>query len=132
MKEKFYFDEEEGVVLSSELTAEIEAKAEKLSAENPKVRKVFPVVVIGQPHDEKDIYVGYLKQPDLKAFSKYLTASQKDGILAQRVLAKDCFLDGDKELVEDDNLFLFGLMGQMGQIIEMRQGKLVNLSKPGK
>lgn len=49
-----------------------------------------------------------------------------------RTLAKECFLDGDKELVDDDSLFLFGLMGQLAQVIEMRNGKLVNLSKTGK
>ena len=49
-----------------------------------------------------------------------------------KVLAKDCFVDGDRDLVDDDSLFLFGLMGQLSKIIEMRHGRLVNLSKPGK
>jgi hypothetical protein len=47
-------------------------------------------------------------------------------------LAKDCFIEGDRELIDDDSLFLFGLMGQLSEIIKMRQGKLVNLSKTGK
>ena len=67
-----------------------------------------------------------------KAFSKYLTASQSNQALAMRTLATDCFVGGDKELIDDDSLFLFGLMGQLGQIIQMRNGTLVNLSKPGK
>lgn len=44
-----------------------------------------------------------------------------------RQLAKDCFVDGDKELVDNDSLFLFGLMGQLSEIISTRQNVLVNL-----
>jgi len=49
-----------------------------------------------------------------------------------RELAKDCFVDGDKELIKDDSLFIYGLMPHLAQIIELRKGKLVNLSKAGK
>ena len=49
-----------------------------------------------------------------------------------RQLAKDCFVDGDIELVNDDNMFLFGTMNQFAKVIEARNGRLVNLSKAGK
>lgn len=74
----------------------------------------------------------YISRSCCCACSKYLTAAQKDQAVAMRTLAKECFLDGDKELVDDDSLFLFGLMGQLAKVIEMRNGKLVNLSKIGK
>ena len=44
-----------------------------------------------------------------------------------RTLARDCFVDGDKELVDDESLFLFGLMGQLFELITTRQSLLVNL-----
>lgn len=117
--------------LSAEIQAEIDKKATALKEEQ-KLKVVFPLVVEGQEFDEKEVYIGYFRQPSFKAFSKYLSASQSNQALAMRTLATDCFVDGDKELIDDDSLFLFGLMGQLGQIIQMRHGTLVNLSKPGK
>lgn len=128
-KEKEIFDEEGKLV--AELQKTVDAKAAKLKAEKG-IRVIYPLVVEGQEYDEKDVYIGYFQQPNFKVFSKYLTTSQSNNALAMRNLAKDCFVDGDKELIDDDSLFLFGLMGQLSQIIEMRNGTLVNLSNPGK
>lgn len=117
--------------LIAELQKAIDETAARLKDEK-KLRVVFPLVVEGKDYDSKDVYIGYFSQPSFKTFSKYLTASQSNQAVAMRELAKDCFVDGDKELVDDDSLFLFGLMGQLGKIIEMRNGTLANLSKPGK
>lgn len=117
--------------LTPALQTEVDKKAAEIKEEQ-KLKVVFPLVVEGQEFDEKSVYIGYFRQPSFKAFSKYLTASQSNQALAMRTLATDCFVGGDKELIEDDSLFLFGLMGQLGQIIQMRNGTLVNLSKPGK
>lgn len=118
--------------LTPERIKEVENKMAELKAANPK-KRIFPLAVEGDPDfDEKDVYIGYFKQPSFVEFSKYLAASQKDQAVAMRTLARDCFLDGDRALIDDDSLFLFGLMGQLSEIIKMRQGKLVNLSKTGK
>jgi hypothetical protein len=118
--------------LTPERIKEVENKMAELKAANPK-KRIFPLAVEGDPDfDEKDVYIGYFKQPSFVEFSKYLAASQKDQAVAMRTLARDCFLDGDRALIDDDSLFLFGLMGQLSEIIKMRQGKLVNLSKAGK
>jgi len=121
----------EGFEVPSKLIAEIKAKAEKLK-ENVGVKRIIPLVIEGDEFDSKDFYVGYFRQPSTKTFSKYVTAAQSDNIVAMKVLAKDCFVDGDKELLDDESLFLFGLMGRLQELIKMRNGKLVNLSKPGK
>ena len=121
-----------GVEVSSELRATIEKKVKELKEKDTKLRVVFPIVVEGDSYDDKEMYVGYFRQPSFKTFSKYLTAAQSNQAVAMRTLAEDCFLDGDKELVTDDSLFLFGLMGNLSEIIKMRNGKLVNLSNPGK
>lgn len=117
--------------LNATLQAEVDKKAAEIKEEQ-KLKVVFPLVVEGQEFDDKEVYIGYFRQPSFKAFSKYLTASQSNQAAAMRTLATDCFVGGDKELIDDDSLFLFGLMGQLGQIIQMRNGTLVNLSKPGK
>lgn len=128
-KEKEIFDEEGKLV--AELQKAIDVKAAKLKEEKG-IRVIYPLVVEGREYDEKDVYIGYFQQPNFKVFSKYLSASQSNNALAMRNLAKDCFVDGDKELIDDDSLFLFGLMGQLSKIIEIRNGALVNLSSPGK
>ena len=125
--------EESVDTLEPELLASIEKKAKELKEKNPDKKIIFPIVVDGNvEYGEKEHYVGYFCQPAFKTFSKYLTAAQNNQAVAMRVLAKDCFVDGDRDLVDDDSLFLFGLMGQLSKIIEMRHGRLVNLSKPGK
>ena len=119
--------------LPVELQETIEAKVKELKAANPKVKRIYPIVVEGDPeNDEKDFYVGYFCQPSFPVFSKYLSASQSNNANAMRQLAKDCLLAGDSELVEDESLFLFGLMAQMSKIVESRNGRVVNLSKAGK
>lgn len=118
--------------ISQEVQKQIEKKVADLK-ESKKVRAVFPLVIFGIPDvDDKELYIGYFQQPSLAAFSKYITASQKDQVSAMRQLAKDCFLDGDNELVNDDNMFLFGTMNQFSKVIEARNGRLINLSKAGK
>lgn len=119
--------------LTPELEKEIEKKLGELKAANPNARVIFPIMVAGNPdYDEKELYIGFFRQPDLKTFSKFTAASANNSTLALHTLAKDCFVGGDDSLVNDDNLFLFGTMGQLGKIIEMRHGRLVNLSKARK
>jgi hypothetical protein len=120
------------VEIPAEFKEEIEKKVEELRLKDGKLRAVFPIFVEGGEYDEKEVYIGYFRQPSFNAFSKYLTAAQSNQAVAMRNLAKDCFLDGDRELIDDDSLFLFGLMGYLSKVIEMRHGTLVNLSKPGK
>lgn len=118
--------------LTPEIKKEIEKKVAAIKEKDSKLRVIFPICVEGSEYDDKSLYIGYFRQPSFQAFSKYLTAAQSNQAVAMRNLASDCFIDGDKELVDDDSLFLFGLMGQLNKIIEMRNGKLVNLSNPGK
>lgn len=113
--------------LTLEQEAEIKKKALKLK-EDKKLRKIFPIVVFGEAGiDEKDLYVGYMTEPTFPQFSKFMASSKKDEVNAMRQLAKDCFVEGDKELVDNESLFLFGLMGQLSEIISTRQNILVNL-----
>ena len=125
--------QENELFIADELMKEIEAQVKELRTNNPKLKAIYPIVVEGNvEYGEKERIVAYFRQPTFMVFSKYLTASQKNQAVGMRELAKDCFLAGDRELIDDDSLFLFGLMPQISKIIEMRHGKLVNLSTPGK
>ncbi len=113
--------------LSLKAESEIKTKALELK-EQKKLRKVYPMVVFGDvANGEKEHYVAYLGEPNFPQFSKFMAASKKDEVMAMRTLAKDCFLEGDKEVIDNDSLFLFGLMGQLSEIISPRQSTLVNL-----
>lgn len=121
-----YHAEMEDKHLTLEQEAQIKEKAAALKAEK-KVRKVYPMVVFGDTEcGEQEVYVAYLGEPTFPQFSKFMAASKKDEVHAMRQLARDCFIDGDKELVDNDSLFLFGLMGQLSEIITTRQSLLVN------
>lgn len=116
--------EEKSLTLKQE--SEIREKAKALKTEK-KLRKVYPMVVFGDTDcGEKEFYVAYMAEPILPQFSKFMAASKKDEVTAMRTLAKDCFIEGDKELIDTDSLFLFGLMGQLAEIIQTRQSTLVN------
>ena len=116
--------EEKNLTLEQENV--IKEKAKKLKTEG-KYRKVFPMVVFGDTESgEKEFYVAYMREPNCPTFSKFMAASKKDEVQAMRTLAKDCFLDGDKELIDNESLFLFGLMGQLSEVISTRQSTIVN------
>lgn len=133
MEQELDFTALENLGVTDAMITEIKKTVKELKEKNQNVRAIFPLVVQGNPaFDDKEHYVGYFRQPDFKIFSKYLVASAQNQAGAMRQLARDSFLDGDKELIDDDSLFLFGLMGQLAKIIEMRNGALVNLSKTGK
>lgn len=111
--------------VSLELKEEIKNRIEELQKANPKIKKINPIVVFGEDGDAKEMYVVYLRQPSFAAFSKFMSMQKKDEVSAMRQLATDCYVDGDKELIDDDSLFLFGLVGQLSEIISTRQSKLV-------
>ncbi len=114
-------------MLTLEQEKKIKETALKLKQEK-KLRKIYPMVVFGEENcEEKEFYVAYLAEPTFPQFSKFMAASKKDEVMAMRTLAKDCFIDGDRDLVDNESLFLFGLMGQLSELITTRQSTLVNL-----
>lgn len=122
--------EEKVLNIPAELEQTIQAKCEVLKSQNPKVKRIISIVVEGNTeYGEKPFYVAYMKNPDMKAFSKFMMTNSANSIISQQNLAKDCFLDGDKELLNDDELFLMGLMPNLNVLVEARSAKIVNLSK---
>ena len=111
-------------VLNEEIRAKIKERAEQLKAKN-KLRKVFAVTVTGDEDDDKPLYVAYLRRPNLVQFSQYMSFAQKDVVQANKMLAQSIFLDGDRELVDDEELFLYGLMPQLANLLESRSSELL-------
>ena len=95
-----------------EVREEIVKKAEELKAQH-KLRKIFIIVVEGEEGDDKPLYIAYLRRPSLIHFSQYMNFVQKDLVQASKMLATNVFLAGDRELVDDDELFLYGTMQQL-------------------
>ena len=107
-----------------EVREEIVKKAEELKAQH-KLRKIFIIVVEGEEGDDKPLYVGYVRRPSLIHFSQYMNFVQKDLVQASKMLATNVFLAGDRELVDDDELFLYGTMQQLNHLIDSRNADMV-------
>lgn len=103
---------------------EIVKKAEELKAQH-KLRKIFIIVVEGEEGDDKPLYIAYLRRPSLMHFSQYMNFVQKDLVQANKMLATNVFLAGDRELVDDDELFLYGTMQQLSHLIDSRNADMV-------
>lgn len=112
--------------LSIEQKEAIQKKMAVLKKENPKFKKIIPIIVFGDEGDEKELYTAYFRKPNFKEYSKWMSLMKKDEVSALKSLATDCFLAGDKELIDDDNLFLFGTITQIGTLVSTRQGEIAN------
>jgi hypothetical protein len=108
-----------------EVRTQIASKASELKAKF-NVKKVFVVIVEGDAEaGEKPFYIAYLRRPNMMQFSQYMTFVQKDLVQANQMLAQNIFLDGDKELIDDEELFLYGTMQQLNHVIDSRNSDLV-------
>ena len=110
--------------IPSELQEAIETHAKELKTKF-KLRKVFAVVVAGEGENDKPYYIGYFRRPGLMPFSQYMSFVQKDVVQANKNLSQNIFLDGDRELIDDEELFIYGLMQQIGNIVGSLDSKLV-------
>lgn len=113
------------VNVPAEVSQAIAEKIKELKAKHG-VKKVFVIVVEGDVADgEKPLYIGYFRRPNLMQFSVYMNFVQKDLIQANKQLAMNVFLDGDRELVDDEDLFLYGTMQQLSHVIDSRNADMV-------
>lgn len=114
------------IELAPEVRAGINAKAIELK-EKFALRKVFAIVVKGEEADEKPLFVAYFRRPGMSQMSQYMTWLSKDSIRANHLLAQNSFIAGDRELIDNEDLFLYGTMGQIMQITDGRNSELVKL-----
>ena len=103
----------------------LKEKAEKIKSKH-KVKSVYYISVKGEDGDEKEEYVGWLKRPDLKVMSAFTSSVQKDLVMAIKMVVNSCWLEGDSEIKDDDDVFL-GAMSQVQEIMTVRQSRIVKL-----
>lgn len=112
------------LTLSAETRLQIKAKIAELK-KSLKAR-IYAIVVEGDEEEgEKPFYIAYFRRPGLQTFSQYMTFVQKDVTIASKNLAAQCIVDGDRELVDNEDLFLYGLMPKLSVLIEARNGEMV-------
>lgn len=119
------FENEDFAALDVTTREGIARKAAEVRAKNNN-KRVFVVVVEGDTKsNEKPYYVAYLRRPNMMEFSQYMNFVQKDVVQASSMLAKQIFLDGDRELVDDEDLFVYGTMQQLNHVLDSRNGDIV-------
>lgn len=119
------------VEISVEVREQITKKIEELRTQTGN-KRIQAIVVAGDEYDEKPLYVGYFKRPNTMQFSLWMNQAQKDPVVANKTLAQNTFVFGDKELVDNEDLFLYGTMSKVAQLIESRNADLVKLSSAAK
>lgn len=115
------------VEISLDIREQITKKIEELRTRTGN-KRIQAIVVIGDEYDEKPLYVAYFKRPNTMQFSLWMNQAQKDPVMANKTLAQSTYVDGDKELVDNEDLFLYGTMSKIAQLIESRNADLVKLS----
>jgi hypothetical protein len=123
--------DENEVNISVAMREEITKKIEELRQSTGN-KRIQAIVVVGDEYDEKPMYVGYFKRPNTMQFSLWMNQAQKDPVVANKTLAQNCFISGDKELVDDEDLFLYGTMSKISLLINSRNADLVKLSSAAK
>lgn len=118
MKEEKYFD-----FLTDEENAAINKRCEELKEEHD-IDDVFVFVDSKIRRGKKERMIGYFKSPQTtKEISVYLYNANSDPVEANRSLAKSCFLDGDKDLVDVEKYYITtGLMNDIIKIVPQGAG----------
>ena len=110
--------------LSEEQLNAIKAKIAEIRGKQH-IKRVFAIVVEGDEFDEKPMFIGYFRNPSIMHFSNYMAFVTKDAVQAALNLAKATFIEGDRELVDDDDIFLRGTFDRFSAIMERRNSEMV-------
>lgn len=95
-------------------------KADKLKKIH-KTKKVFLVEV--EDEDTGEWLSAWFKKPSLKQFSMFTSIAQKDKIQALQSLMKNIFIDGNEEIINDDDYFL-SAMTQIEEIVNVSASRI--------
>ncbi|HUM50487.1 MAG TPA: hypothetical protein PK431_01690 [Chitinophagales bacterium] len=75
-------------------------------------------------YETEDGKVGYFRMPDRKILGMSTTAP--DNVAGNEIIANNCFLAGDRIILEDDKYF-FGLSKELPKYIKIQTGKSTEL-----
>lgn len=71
--------------------------------------------------------VAYLRNPDRRTLSAAMTKIAKGDIVGgSEVILENCWLGGDEEIKNDDDLFV-GAVSKVGELIEVKSAELEKL-----
>lgn len=70
--------------------------------------------------------LGLFKKPDRKTIGAAAAHINTDPIEYVAIIAENCFVAGDRELLEEDDYFL-SLMPMMNDLVQMKEAELVKL-----
>lgn len=76
--------------------------------------------------ESEDGKVGYFKKPDRKIMDVVSAIAKSNPVKSNELLATNCILGGDAELVEKDEYF-YGLSAKLNALIKVKQGELTEL-----
>ena len=68
----------------------------------------------------------YLRKPDRKVLSFAAAAGKSDPMKVGEAILKNCWLDGDMEIQNEDSYFL-GASGKLDQMVEVKEAELEKL-----
>lgn len=68
----------------------------------------------------------YFKSPTRQILGYASSVSNGDNIAYKQIIAENCFVAGDREILEQDKYFL-GLAGKILQLVEIVEGELEKL-----
>ncbi len=83
------------------------------------------VYVIEVPVDDEgnDIAIGYLKKPGRKILAAVMSRINNDPLGANEMLLRNCWIEGDTRILDDDEIFL-GACAALEDLIKFRRGVL--------
>tara|TARA_R110002020_G_scaffold171353_4_gene361354 strand:- start:809 stop:1183 length:375 start_codon:yes stop_codon:yes gene_type:complete len=97
------------------------ALAEKLKLKH-QTRAIFFIEV--ESEDEPDKWLGaYFRKPNLKEYSYFTSLVEKNKIQALQDLMGKIFLEGDREILDDDDYFL-SAMSQIESIVSVQASRI--------
>ncbi|BDD07497.1 hypothetical protein [Aureibacter tunicatorum] len=84
--------------------------------------KVYEIQV-PRSSQEGDVATGFLKKPSRKVLAAFLSKVGADPLGAYELLLKNCWMHGDEEILNDDELLL-GACSALEPLVSFRQGVL--------
>lgn len=85
------------------------------------MRKEIEVIV----RDGEDEFTCKLRRPDVATLSRVNKLNKADEVLAAQELLKNCWVEGDREIMEDAYLMM-AAVGQMGELSKGVTAELKN------
>lgn len=82
--------------------------------------------IVPEDKKETDTFGGIFKRPGRKVLSLASRIGDKDPVKFNEVIAKNCFVDGDEEILNDDILFL-SISSQLVKLIKVQESRIKKL-----